>query len=94
MSKATPEAPAPDKDEKPQVQTIDELALDIAFLTKKVAKEAGMPIGTALSVVRTTLDLHTTREGLALQRLSITGPFVPPGAKPVALPDDDTQEEE
>lgn len=81
---------APDPEDN-EPTTVSDLALDIGFLVKQVAKDVGMPLGTAVSVVRTALDYHLGKESLAIQVAQTQG--IPLGARPVALPTESKEEE-
>ena len=63
--------------------TLVDLAVDIGNLVRTVAEVCKMPLGTANSVVKTTLEYHLNKEALALQREQSGAPIFP---RPVALP--------
>ena len=80
---ATEETPA----DQPRETTLVDLAVDIGNLVRTVAEVCKMPLGTANSVVKTTLEYHLNKEALALQRASTP-------TLPFALPPADNEEEE
>ena len=86
----TEETPATDEPtegtpttEEAKANTLVDLAVDIGNLVRTVAEVCRMPLGTANSVVKTTLEYHLNKEALNLQREQSGTPIFP---RPVALP--------
>lgn len=89
MSAKTTSDPTPEVDITPDENsaeqretTLVDLAVDIGNLVRTVAEVCRMPLGTANSVVKTTLEYHLNKEALAMQREQQGVPF---GARPVAI---------
>lgn len=84
-------ADIPTEEPTPEPRTVSDLAYEVAFLAKDVAKQAGIPLGTAVTIVKTTLEYQLNRDALKLEIASRGLP--PPGAKPIPFPVSDTEEE-